>query len=275
MVVVDAALDRPYSVCMPLYSARVLGNREIARDYFQLDFEWPQAYPTPAPGQFFTIRVDPGPVPLLRRPFGFSTVSADGRASTIYWRRGQATRAIAALQDGDVLDVLAPLGRGFPLPSSDSLPVLVAGGVGVGPILYLANALSAHSPAPLLVVGARSAVSLPEIDIDPRVEVHLATDDGSHGYHGTAVALAQELIEQRSEHAELFLCGPHPMLAAGHRLAEEFSLTAWVAMEQMMGCAVGACMGCAIPVHGEAEYARVCTEGPVFRTTKIAWERME
>jgi dihydroorotate dehydrogenase electron transfer subunit len=179
------------------------------------------------------------------------------------------------MEAGDGIDVLAPLGHGFPEPEQKRRPVLIAGGVGVGPILYLANSLAGHEPTPILILGARTATSLPQIDLEPGVKLLTATDDGTAGYHGTAVALAQTELARIAEDAELYLCGPHPMLAAGHSLAVQEDLPAWVAMEQMMGCAVGACMGCAIPVHGESQYARVCTEGPVFRSTEVDWERVE
>ncbi len=260
---------------MPLFTSRIVANQEIARDYYQLDFSWPESLGEPDPGQFFTVRVNPGPVPLLRRPFGFSGLRNDGVASTIYWRRGPATRTIASFQPGDEMDILAPLGNGFPAPAPGAVPVLLAGGVGIGPILYLANRLAHCSPAPLLLVGARSRENLPELDLDSRVQLRVATDDGSKGFHGTVVALAKQTIDITAGTVELYLCGPLPMLCAGHTLAAGRGLAAWVAMEQMMGCAVGACMGCAVPVHGEHAYARVCTEGPVFASDEIVWERLD
>ncbi len=281
---------------MPLFESRVVATVPVACDYYRLDFTWPKAAARPEPGQFITIRVADASAPLLRRPFGISgfvdadlaparsnrapsgsepDVAArptDAIASMIYWRRGEATRLLAGYSPGDRLDVMGPLGVGFPLPATDAVPVLVAGGVGIGPILFFANALAAAGSAPLLLIGARETAGLPEIDVDRRVQVRLATDDGSTGFAGNAVALLDQTIEVTAGELVVYLCGPDPMLRAGHECAERHGLRAWVSMEQTMGCAVGACMGCAVRVTGPARYARVCTEGPVFASTEIVWE---
>lgn len=280
---------------MPLFESRIAANQEIARDYFRMDFSWPAAVARPTPGQFFTIRVADSPAPLLRRPFGVSGYASpervelqdpesgalapdgdeqtpDAMASMIYWRRGSGTQLLAGLESGDELSVMGPLGVGFPDPQPGTTPLLVAGGVGIGPILYLANDLARRGVPSVLVIGARTAAYLPRVAVDPRVQVHRATDDGSDGFAGTAVALLERLIVSADGAPEIYLCGPNPMLRAGHECAARYELPAWVSMEQTMGCAVGACMGCAVRVHGEAQYARVCTEGPVFSSTEIVWE---
>ncbi len=263
---------------MPLFDSRVVANFDVANDYYQMDFEWPRDVPPPMPGQFFTVRVKDSVVPLLRRPFGVSGFDpgTDGGspavASMIYWRRGPGTVLLAGYDPGDIIGVMGPLGVGFPHPSDGAIPMLVAGGVGIGPILYLANALAAGGSAPLLLIGARTAASLPRINAHHRVQVRRATDDGSIGFHGTAIDLLEQTVSIAAGPMEIYLCGPHAMLRAGHDCASRHGLPAWVSMEQTMGCAVGACMGCAVRVHGDVRFARVCTEGPVFRSTEIAWE---
>jgi dihydroorotate dehydrogenase electron transfer subunit len=261
---------------MPLYSARIIENHEVAADYLELTFTWDG--PFPRPGQFFTVRVDRSPTPLLRRPFGFSQVNraeSQNTASTIYWRRGPATRLMAGRTPGDALEVLGPLGTPFPEPADGALPILVAGGVGVGPILFLANELAASGRPAILVIGARTEAGLPRRMPAEGTTVHYTTDDGSYGESGTAIDLLERIVvaSQASDQVELYLCGPEPMLEAGSRLAARYGVSAWVAMEQTMGCAVGACMGCAIPLFSGG-YARVCTEGPVFDAATIDWEAL-
>ncbi|MFW5688570.1 MAG: dihydroorotate dehydrogenase electron transfer subunit [Spirochaetota bacterium] len=258
---------------MPLFDSRVTANREIARDYLQMDLEWPADAPAPEPGQFLTLRAGSGPAPLLRRPFGICAFSeaVGPTASLIYWRRGPATRLLAGLEPGDQIDVLAPLGVGFPDPPEGAVPVLVAGGVGVGPLLYLANHLAQLGSSPIMLLGARTNAYLPSLELDTAVQLRLATDDGSHGFHGTVIELLRRTIPVTGGAIELYLCGPDRMLASGHAVAQEYGIPAWVSMEQTMGCAVGACMGCAVRVHTRERYARVCTEGPVFRSTEIVW----
>ncbi len=274
---------------MPLYVAEIIENREVATDYLELCFVWEG--PKPEPGQFFTVRVEQSPAPLLRRPFGFSSYAIGESdlpardkttprptASTIYWRRGPATRLIAGRKPGDTIEILGPLGTPFPEPAPGSHPVLVAGGVGVGPILFLADELAASDRPATLIIGARSADGLPRQVSAPGTDLHYATDDGSLGETGTSIDLLERLLEGRTTSSgpiELFLCGPEPMLEAGYHAGAKYGLRTWVAMEQTMGCAVGACMGCAIPlVAGPDRYARVCTEGPVFDATQIDWEAL-
>lgn len=250
----------------------VLENRPVAQDYYELRLAWPSWAPAPQPGQFLTVRTVDGPVPLLRRPFAFSGFDrADSSASIIYQRRGHATTLMTAKRPFDPFDILAPLGNGFPDPTSGRRPILIAGGIGMGPMLFLAERL-AQSPSPgLLIIGARSAQYLPRVVLSRSVQTILCTDDGSAGRKGSAIEVAREEVRQEGCAPELYLCGPHGMLAAGHALAEELDALAWVAMEQTMGCAVGACMGCVVRVHGGEEYARVCMEGPVFDSRTVVW----
>ncbi|MFP4377175.1 MAG: dihydroorotate dehydrogenase electron transfer subunit [Spirochaetales bacterium] len=263
---------------MPLFAARIVDNREIADDYLELSFAWEG--PKPQPGQFFTVRVANGPAPLLRRPFGFSGyTTTDGQvtASTIYRRRGPATRLMAGRKPDESIEILGPLGTPFPEPRDAASPLLVAGGVGVGPILYLADELAARGRPATLIIGARSTADLPRRIPAEGTELFYTTDDGSFGERGTSIDLLQRLVSERMKQGsdlELFLCGPEPMLEAGYRLAQRLGISAWVAMEQTMGCAVGACMGCAIPLAGSNKYARVCTEGPVFDAATIDWESL-
>lgn len=250
----------------------VLENRPVAQDYYELRMAWPSWAQVPQPGQFLTVRTVEGPVPLLRRPFAFSGYDrGDSSASFIYQRRGAATTLLTAKRPFDSLDILAPLGNGFPDPASGRKPVLIAGGIGVGPMLFLAERFSRNPYPGILVLGARSAPFLPRVVLSRSVRTVLCTDDGSAGRQGSAVDIAAEEISHDGCAPELYLCGPHAMLEAGHALALQLDAPAWVSMEQTMGCAVGACMGCVVPVHGGEQYARVCIEGPVFESRTIVW----
>ncbi len=259
------------------YLTPVLSNRSVADEFYELQFHWPAEAAVPRPGQFLTIRSSAGSVPLLRRPFAFSRYDRDDNsARIIYQLRGTATAQLAAKRPFDTVDVLAPLGTAFPLPEPDTRPILIAGGIGIGPILFLARTLLGHAVAPRVLIGARSAGGLPPLPAEEYGDVIACTDDGSYGHRGTVVeALRSYLdttsISNYSGESVLYLCGPGPMLAAAHRLALECGITAYVALEQTMGCAVGACMGCAVRVRGPERYARVCTEGPVFDSRSIDW----
>jgi dihydroorotate dehydrogenase electron transfer subunit len=171
--------------------------------------------------------------------------------------------------------VLGPLGRPFPPPGRDEDPVLIAGGIGLGPMFFLFRSLVGDVPAsrpPVLLIGARTAELLPDPAVIPTGRVVLCTDDGTAGFRGTPVDyLRSPEGSTLTRHAVLYACGPRAMLAACHELSQACDSECWVSLEQVMGCGVGACMGCAVRTTGEQRYARVCTEGPVFRSGDIAW----
>ncbi len=251
---------------------KVLSNSQVSDRYFEMDFEWPHNAPPPSPGSFFTVRVSESEIPLLRRPFAFSGFSrGNSTASMLYERRGTATRQLTTRSPGETIDILAPLGVPFPLPRSETLPVLIAGGIGMGPIFYLAAELHSSGQEAVLIVGARTAGIVPDRTEFQLVETILATDDGSAGCHGTVTDALQNRPDLLDRRLEYFACGPLPMLRAVHQHAKARNECCWVSVEQTMGCAVGACMGCAVRVRGPAEYARVCTEGPVFDSEEIVW----
>ncbi len=253
-------------------TAKIRSNSPVSDGYFEMTFDWPCDVPPPLPGSFFTVRVSEYAIPLLRRPFAFSGFDREqSTASMLYERRGTATRQLTTRLPGESIDILAPLGVPFPSPRSEALPVLIAGGIGMGPIFYLAAELYGAGQEAVLFVGARTNGIVPDRTEFGLVQTVFATDDGSAGVHGTvtdALVNRTDLLERRLEY---FACGPLPMLRAVHQHAKARNEMCWVSVEQTMGCAVGACMGCAVRVRGPAEFARVCTEGPVFDSEEIAW----
>lgn len=259
---------------MKHFITRITSNREVANGYFEMAFEWPDTLETPVAGAFLTTRVSHSAVPLLRRPFAFSFHDVAGStAGILYERRGIATSQLCSRVAGDSIDVLAPLGVPFPAPSSGKRPVLVAGGIGMGPIFFLASTLAgnADSAAPVLCVGARHRDVIPSREVYDSVRTIFATDDGTLGFHGNVVEALRHSPDLLDESLEFFACGPTPMLQSIHEFASAREEKCWVSVEQTMGCAVGACMGCTVRVHGGNGYARVCTEGPVFASEEMVW----
>ena len=256
---------------MRQFAAEIISNGQIAAGYFELRFSWRNAGEAPLPGQFVSLKSYGTTDLVLRRPFAVSAFdAATGEARMIYQLKGKATTALAGRLAEEGLDVIGPLGNSFPAPSGNR-PILVGGGVGLGPILYLGNWLADKGRRPLVVLGFRGADLVPELSSRCRFEPIVCTDDGSTGFRGTVVDYLRRLPKEELTGGELYACGPNPMMAACHSLSGDFGLACWVSMEQIMGCGVGACMGCAIPVVGSASYARVCTEGPVFSSGTIAW----
>ncbi len=240
---------------MFLVDAPVTGRRQVARGMFVLGFHAPEIANSVRAGQFVNIGWTPGP--LLRRPFSVYRAE-DERIEVVLKAVGVGTEQLLAMEIGDRVSCLGPLGRGFAMTGSGV--VLVSGGLGVAPMPLAVRDARAAGMEVTWVHGARTAAELcAEADGD---RVIWATDDGSQGFHGTAVVAAPD--------ADLVLaCGPNPMLAA----AAERWPHAQVAVETYMGCGTGVCLGCAVPLH-RGGYDRACTEGPVYRAGDVDWSAL-
>jgi len=256
--------------------SRITDHRTVARDYREIRCTYLDGHAPPRfhaePGRFLTILPPHYPNPMIRRPFAYSDSWDEGFAF-IYEIRGTATRDLADLEAGDVLDWMGPLGTGFPRPGSGERPILVSGGIGIGPIAYLARSLAEDGLCPLVVLGARDADRVPDLEWPDAAELRICTDDGSRGIRGSAPAA----LERRDADGGWFAaCGPLPMMKAVHELAVESGRPCYVSMEEMMACGVGACQGCAVPMAAPSPedgpaYERACVEGPVFSSRRIAW----
>lgn len=254
---------------MKQFAARIEANREVAPLWRELVLSWDA--PRPEPGQFLTLRASPRYDPLLRRPFAFAGASSDGSAvSIIYQIRGSATGILSELAIGATVDAIGPLGRAFPAPASGEVAVLAAGGIGLGPILFLARELEAAGAAPLAVLGFRDAASLPRVEL-PLAAV-ICTDDGSAGEKGFPTEWIARNVPA-SERARLYGCGPGPMLASLAALASARLWGSSLSAEAWMACGVGACSGCALPRADGSGYLRACADGPVFEGGAIDWAR--
>ncbi|HET7419143.1 MAG TPA: dihydroorotate dehydrogenase electron transfer subunit [Candidatus Dormibacteraeota bacterium] len=237
---------------MFLLDALITGRREVARGMFVLTMRAPEIAASVRAGQFVNLGWSPGP--LLRRPFSVYR-ALDEDIEVVLKAVGTGTTQLLAMDPGDRVSCLGPLGRGFEITGSHA--VLISGGLGVAPMPLAARDARANGLRVTWVHGARTEAELcREAEGD---EVVWATDDGSRGFRGTAVAAAPE--------AQLVLaCGPNPMLAA---VAERWP-DAQVAGETYMGCGTGVCLGCAVPLR-RGGYDRACKEGPVYRAADVDW----
>jgi dihydroorotate dehydrogenase electron transfer subunit len=237
-----------------LISAPITSRREVARDMWVLSMHAPDITASVRAGQFVNLGWSGGP--LLRRPF--SVYGVDGEQIEIVLKAvGTGTSQLLAMEPGDRISCLGPLGRGFDLVAGPKTAVLISGGLGVAPMPLAARDATAAGMHVTWVHGARTGEELcSEAGGD---DVLWATDDGTRGYAGTAVAAAPD--------ADLVLaCGPNRMLAA---VADRWP-HAQVAVETYMGCGTGVCLGCAVPLI-RGGYDRACKEGPVYRAAHIDW----
>ncbi|MGA7910236.1 MAG: dihydroorotate dehydrogenase electron transfer subunit [Candidatus Dormiibacterota bacterium] len=242
---------------MFLLDARITGKRTVARDMFVITMHAPEIAASVAPGQFVNLGWSPGP--LLRRPFSVYRVDGE-RIEIVLKAVGVGTAQLLAMGQGDRVSCLGPLGHGFGIDAGPRTAALVSGGLGVASMTLAARRCAALGIRVTWVHGARNSQDLcSETDGD---EVIWATDDGSKGFAGTAVAAAPD--------ADLVLaCGPNRMLSA---VADRWP-DAMVAIETYMGCGTGVCLGCAVPLT-KGGYDRACTEGPVYRASDVDWSAL-
>ncbi len=218
------------------------------------------------------VAVDTGLDPLLKRPFSVHRW-IDGDFQLLYRVVGKGTKILSEKKPGNALDILGPLGKGFPSPKKDQQVILVAGGLGVAPIFAMAEHIKKKSP--LLFYGAKTKKGVLLIDefrslgIDPIV----STDDGSLGRKGNIVNVLNKYVTRHpspvTRHV-LYACGPEIMLKALSDLASELKMKGYVAMEQNMACGIGTCLGCVVKTR--KGHKRVCKEGPVFPIEEIVWK---
>ncbi len=273
---------------MKQFLAEVVGNRQIAKNYFDFSFTWPNETDPPVPGQFLNIRCSEGTSPLLRRPFAFSGYDRDRRvASIIFEVRGRGTEILSTKKTGDRIDLIAPLGNDFfrayevvpcsgsvrqtAVQDKDTLRVLVSGGIGFGPMRFLAEYLKENGLRYLFIHGARDAGFLPDVEVTEGLNAVFCTDNGTSGFHGTTTRYLDSISGRLDGNSLLYACGPLPMLRGCHDFAVTHDFDCIVSMEQIMGCGFGACMGCVIKIEGGSGFARVCEEGPVFSSRSIVW----
>jgi len=270
---------------MPIdVAARVLANRPLSSDYNVLALAAPAIAAIAVPGQFVMLKPGAGAVPLLRRPFSVFEILRDAQGAatglTILSKRiGVSTSLLYEAREGQRVDCLGPLGRGFTVVDPPTHACMVAGGVGLAPFATLAQSLRARGVPTTLFYGARRAAELFYLDFfrDLGVELVLTTEDGSLGERGRIVApLDRRLAAQApSETVMVYACGPEGMLAATARTAMQYGRPCEVSVERVMGCGLGGCYSCVVPMRGEdgaVHHVRSCLAGPVLRGEQIQWD---
>lgn len=241
----------------------------INEKYSLLRLTHADALPEMVPGQFVEVRVDNSPSTFLRRPISVNFVDRDANELWLLVAAiGEGTRHMVAMQAGDTLNCVLPLGNGFTMPTSPSQKVLlVGGGVGVAPLLYMGAEMKRAGIEPTFLLGARKAADLLEIDLFNKYgRVCLTTEDGSEGERGFVTN--HSILGQ--EHFDMIAtCGPKPMMMAVAKYAAGAGIECEVSLENMMACGLGACL-CCVEKTTEGNLC-VCKEGPVLNIKKLLW----
>ncbi|HEY7727753.1 MAG TPA: dihydroorotate dehydrogenase electron transfer subunit [Candidatus Eisenbacteria bacterium] len=267
---------------MNLVPCTVLENREISPGNHLLTLTVPRAFARPRPGQFVHLRIAEEGEFMLRRPYSLEGFfeRRGVRAVRIYFSVvGRGSRMLSMLAKGHRTDLIGPLGVGF-APTPRRTAILVAGGRGVAPLLFLSRAIRERKRPVVFLFGARSRTELYGVGQARGGRLHIATDDGSVGVKGSVLALLEREWREGGyspETAEIFTCGPHALLHRVADFARERGIRCEASLEGPMACAVGACRGCPVPLRpgcGGGRYPAMCTEGPVMDAAIVDWDRL-
>ena len=224
--------------------------------------------PEIAPGQFAQVRVDGSPSTYLRRPISIHDVDFErNEISLLVQQVGEGTRHLAAAENGDVINMVLPLGNGFSFPEKGEKCLFVGGGIGIAPLYYFAKVLNGKGIRPTLLLGGKSASDLLRLtDYQNLGETFVTTEDGSLGEKGF---VTQHSVWQQQNFDKIYVCGPKPMMKAVAKMAAEKDVWCEVSLENLMACGLGACLCCVEDtVDG---HVCVCKEGPVFNTRRLKW----
>jgi len=252
--------------------ADILAKEEVVPGVFNLTIVSPEISRNAKPGQFVHVKCcGRNENFILRRPFSIHRV-VPGRAFEILFQVvGKGTEALSKVKIHDTLDIIGPLGASFSYSEKIKSALLVAGGIGVAPLIFLAEELTAKQVMIYPMLGAQTKTKLLRYIDFKRLgkKTYAATDDGSFGHEGTVVDLLNRTIHQLRPEI-IYACGPDPMLRKIVRTADDFGIKCQVSLEATMACGIGACLGCACATR--QGYKMVCKDGPVFDAQDIIWD---
>lgn len=251
-------------------NVKVISQEQIANGIFSLWLATEQIADYAKPGQFINVYCG-DKSRLLPRPISICEVDKEKKALRIVYRvAGKGTEEFSHLAKDDTVDILGPLGNGFPLERMEEgkKAFLIGGGIGIPPMVELSKQLKGEKQ---IIVGYRDAELFLKEELDQNGTVYVATDNGSVGTAGTVL----DAIKEKDLTADvIYACGPTPMLRALKAYAEEKGIECWISLEERMACGVGACLGCVckskeVDHHSHVHNKRVCKDGPVFLSTEV------
>lgn len=245
----------------------VLRKEDLNEDHFVLDVKALEPLPKIYPGQFVNVLLKNTNSAFLRRPLSIHFVDYDRNVIKLYIKKvGEGTKKLGELVEGDTLNIIFPLGNQYSIPKNSNT-LLVGGGCGVAPLLYLAKHLKDAGNKVTTVLGVRSAKDVIEIDAyEAYGEVFTTTEDGTYGEKGYPT---QHSILEKEKFDHVFTCGPEPMMKAVAAYAQKKNIFCEVSLENTMACGFGACLCCV--TETKTGNKCTCTEGPVFNINDLKW----
>lgn len=279
---------------MIIQNTKIISNKRINNNYYKITIEAPKIARQARPGQFLEVKVNNTYEPLLRKPFSIHRVRSQklevrSQIEILYEVVGRGTKDLSQRKAGEYLDVMGPLGNGFSSLDSGSL-ILVGGGIGIAPLLFLAENTSIQYPVyPERSRGTSSIQVLIGAETKRKIlckndfkklgcSVRISTDDGSSGFKGKVTDLLKEILRRtkneampagRQERRTIYACGPKPMLEEVSKISKRYNVRAEVCLEAYMACGFGVCLGCAVKT--QTGYKLVCKDGPVFNVRQLWW----
>jgi len=254
--------------------AKILSNNKAGHAYYKMVLDAPHIAKIAKPGQFVQIKCSDSMEPFLRRPFSIHKTRTG--LEILYEVVGKGTEMLSKKQKGEYLDTLGPLGNGFSLPGPSHLEpraIIIAGGIGAAPLVYLAEELTKNKIKTIVLIGAKTKdLILCEKDFKKITsEVYVSTDDGTYGCKGFVSNLFHKILKTTESKFEtiVYVCGPHAMLRCIADICHERNFECQVSMEEKMACGFGACLGCVVETKSGNKLA--CKDGPVFNTSELTW----
>ena len=248
---------------------KVLSVERIHERYVLIRLTDMNPLPQMLPGQFVELRVDGSPSTFLRRPISINFVDRERNELWLLVATvGDGTRKLAELKAGDLLNCVLPLGNGFTPAQTNENILLVGGGVGVSPLLYMGSDMAKNGCKPTFLLGARTSKDLLMLDEFKKYgRVYVTTEDGSEGEKGF---VTNHSLLQQERFDRISTCGPTPMMKAVARYATQAGIDCEASLENLMACGVGACL-CCVEKTTEGNLC-VCKEGPVFNINRLLWQ---
>jgi dihydroorotate dehydrogenase electron transfer subunit len=247
---------------------KVIANRKLTSDFFIIELSGDQKLPEMYPGQFAQVRVDGSPDTFLRRPISIHDVDYGTNTFKLLIQiAGKGTQKLSELKNGDYLNLVYPLGNTFTLPSNGEKTLLVGGGCGIAPLLFLAKTLRKHNVIPDVLLGFRNKDRIIEYEQYLKIgKVHLTTEDGSVGEKGYVTSHS---ILSSNSYNRVYCCGPESMMRAVAAWAKKTGAECEVSLENLMACGIGACLCCVVDtIHGNL---CTCVDGPIFNIKDLKW----
>jgi len=249
-------------------SLRIIENKRLNKDIFTLELSSPGRIPEMKPGQFVQLKIEGSPGTFLRRPFSVHDVNYPQNTFKILVQiAGRGTDTLSRLGNGDLLNLIYPLGNSFTLPEKDKKVLLVGGGCGIAPLLFLGKYIKSTGFAPDILLGFRDSTRIIEYDEYSELgRVFLTTEDGSLGKEGI---VTDHPVLMSEGYGTIYCCGPESMMHVVAGYCKAKGIKCEVSLENLMGCGIGACLCCVVDtVRGNL---CSCTDGPVFNINDLKW----